>query len=119
LASYALYGVAAAFLQCICFTRPWKQHLVGLLGLAGALLVVHLVPWHSRKVFLAEFDRVEAGMSVEQVHSLLAPVSILPELQASLIERGYRHSAAARFDSDIGMVRFTDGHVTGTQFLPD
>lgn len=119
LMTYALYGATAAFLQVKCVRLPWKRHLVGVLLFVGALLVLHLVPWTSRKVFLAEFDRVETGMSVERVHSILAPVSISPERQTDLTERGYRHSDAPRFDSDIGVVRFTDGRVTATQFLPD
>ena len=80
--------------------------------LLGALLVSHLVPWKSRKVFLAEFDWIETGMSVERVHSILAPVSISPERQTDMTERGYRHSDAGRFNSDVGVVRFTDGRVT-------
>ena len=117
--TYALYGATAAFLQVKSFRLPWKRHLVGVIVLTGALLVLHLVPWTSRKVFLAEFGRVENGMSVERVHSILAPVSISPERQTDLTERGYRHSDAPGFDSDIGVVRFTDGRVTATQFLPD
>lgn len=116
---YALYGAAAGSIQLVAFTAPWRRRLVGLLVWVGALLVLHLVPWNSRKVFLAQFDRVERGMSVERVHSILAPVSIWPERHADLSERGYRHSDAPRFDSDVGVVRFTDGRVTETEFLPD
>jgi hypothetical protein len=116
---YALYGATAGFIQFKAFTLSRRRQLVGLLVWVGALLVLHLVPWNSRKVFLAQFDRVESGMSVEQVHSILAPVSISPERQTELGVRGYRHSDAARFDSDIGVVRFTDGRVTETEFLPD
>jgi hypothetical protein len=117
--TYALYGASGAFIQLRAVSLPWKRRLVGLLVWGGALLVLHLVPWNSRKVFLAEFERVETAMSVERVHSILAPVSISPERQTDLSERGYRHSDAARFDSDIGVVRFTDGRVSGTEFLPD
>jgi hypothetical protein len=117
--SYALYGVTAAFILFKAFALPWKHQLAGGLVWVGALLALHLVPWTSRKIFLAEFERIEAGMSIERVHSILAPVSLSPERQTDLSERGYRHSDAARFDSDVGLVRFADGRVTDTEFLPD
>lgn len=117
--TYVLYGTTATFIQVWSFPLPRKRQLSGLLVLIGALLMLHLVPWSSRKAFLAAFHRVEIGMSVERVHSLLAPVSLSPERQTSLTARGYRHSDAPRFDSDIGLVRFTDGRVTAMEFLPD
>jgi hypothetical protein len=119
LVAYGLYGAAAGFIEFKAFTLPWKCQFARLVVWIGALLVLHLVPWNSRKVFLAQFDRVETAMSVERVHSIMAPVSISAERQTDLTERGYRHSDAARFDSDIGVVRFTDGRVTATEFLPD
>src|SRR5690606_8480706 len=94
LMTYVLYGATAAFLQVNSLKLPWKRQFIKILMLASALLVLHLVPWTSRKVFLAEFDRVENGMSVERVHWILAPVSLSPDHQTALTVRGYRHSNA-------------------------
>src|ERR1041384_7970518 len=87
LAVYALYGAATALVQFKSFAAPGKRRLGGVLALVLGLMILHLVPWNTRKVFLAQFNRIEPGMSVEQVHSLLAPVSIAPERQP---DRGQR-----------------------------
>ena len=46
--------------------------------------MLDLVPWNSRKEFLAAFERVEVRMSVERVHSILAPCPY----QLNLLPRG-------------------------------
>ncbi|HYO98492.1 MAG TPA: hypothetical protein VER33_28510 [Polyangiaceae bacterium] len=117
---YIAYGAVAGFIQLSLLPSDSQRlRLLQVAALAATLVVLHLVPWTSRKVFLAAYNRIEPGMTIEAAHSLVAPHSIEPHLQTGETVRGYKHSRAARFDSDIGLVHFSNGRVTRTEFLPD
>jgi hypothetical protein len=122
LTAYAVYGAGAVFVLFNWIgpaARSRAARLLQVLALLGGLVLLHLVPWNSRKVFLAEFNRIQPGMTIDQAHATLAAHAIEPDRQTDETVRGYKHSRSPRFDSDIGMVYFANGRVTKTEFLPD
>jgi hypothetical protein len=111
--------------------------------LAGLFLVavlgIHLIPWNTRKVFLRDLRDIRTGMTAVEVDRIMgrwlsrsesgeppdrsdaslpaaAPGAALSRMPQS---KAYRHSQASRFRSDLGVVRFTNGHVAAVEFLSD
>lgn len=117
---YLAYAAFAALMQFYLIDSVRRRvRLVQLALLTVGLLVLHYVPWTSRKVFLADFNRIEPGMTIEEAHSLVAPHSRNADLQTGDIVRGYTHSRHPRFDADIGVVYFSNGRVREARFLWD
>jgi hypothetical protein len=115
----------------------------------SALMLLFLVPWNGRKVFLRDLDKVHAGMTANEVETIMGkymkgtgwPVPaedksapVLTDVatgrrnQTYRTDSGelgikdavvYRHSNEGAFNSDWGIVHFEDGRVTGTEFSPD
>lgn len=89
------------------------------------LVTLHLVPWTTRKPFLAALDRVCIGMTYEEVEEIMSDYRQGTGWQTpegELRTPGmlvFRHSDDARFNSDWGMVTFVDGRVTKVAFSPD
>lgn len=92
----------------------------------GALAVLHLVPWNSRKPFLQRLGQIAIGMSPAEVEAIMAgylrrtnweafdgPVRVRDAMV-------FRHSDAPEFNSDWGVVRFdAAARVVAVEFLPD
>ncbi|WP_309888082.1 hypothetical protein [Archangium sp.] len=92
----------------------WALPLL-LLGLA----ILHGGQWSSRKVFLQHLERIEPGMDVAVVESILNAYPSIVSLEGSAEVRAYHHSQETRFDSDVGLVRLEGGRVTAVHFYPD
>lgn len=126
-----LSALAAAVLQL----RPLRQQrrALALLGAAGlGAVVLFATPWTSRKPFLRDLGHIEPGMREEQVREIMAKYIEgtgwrVPEagrsgrhvelhLTDSLV---FRHSTAAEFNSDWGVVRFAGGRVVAVEFMAD
>jgi len=122
------FAVSTLLLLPLCIPQPLGFRF----GIPAALLVllacVHLMPWNSRKAFLRDFRRIESGMSVAQVESAMSQYRKgtgwpRPDGKAgefappdSLV---YRHATSGDYDSDWGVVRFAEGRVVATEFMPD
>lgn len=118
----SVYFVVAAFCSLSLMLVARRQPAVVKAGLVAVLLIsltiLHLVPWNSRKIFLASLEAVEEGMTpgdVEKVLGRYLRVSGSPALGAAV----YRHSTESRFDSDFGIVHYQQGRVSKVEFLPD
>ena len=113
------------------------------------LLVLYVVPWNSRKVFLMDFHKVRAGMTRTEVKHLmkkytegtgwpalpadtrsstLTEVSSGTKLETTVTDAGelgikdavvYRHSNEGCFSSDWGVIHFENGRVSAKEFMPD
>jgi hypothetical protein len=92
---------------------------------AMALLALHLVPWTSRKPFLAQLDRVRVGMTPAEVEAIMGDYRrgtgwrVGNDVLAPEDAMVFRHSDDARFNSDWGVVRFAEGRVVEVRFDPD
>ncbi len=117
---YLGYAAASGGLIWLWEGRQRTKHVLScLVAMAVSLACLYWIPWTSRKVFLTKFRRIEHGMSVGSVDTLLKGHEFTESLSPPARVRSYRHSRSGRFDSDFGIVRFQDGHVVGTEFLPD
>jgi hypothetical protein len=114
----------------------------------AALIILHAVPWNSRKVFLRDFDKVRVGMTVEEVEAVMGKYikgtgwpagpsttrQVLTEVGTGISMKTYesptgelgiqdsvvyRHSNDGAFNSDWGIVRFQEGRVVWKDFMPD
>lgn len=122
------FSVSILLLLPFCIPQPRRFRF----GIPAALLVllacVNLLPWNSRKVFLGDFRRIEPGMTVAQVESVMSQYRKgtgwpLPDGKPgefappdSLV---YRHATSGDYDSDWGVVRFAEGRVVATEFMAD
>lgn len=114
----------AVLAAVVAESRRWTRgSALAVALLVVGLVVLHLVPWSSRKAFLADLDRVGVGMTAGEVRAILADHELLvDEVHTSADGDGvlsYRHSSVARYDADIGVVTFEGGVVVGTGFHPD
>jgi uncharacterized membrane protein (UPF0136 family) len=85
-------------------------------------LAVQFVNWDSRKPFMRALDRIEVGMTVEQVDALMAGYMRSPAQSGTVGDANtisFRHTNEGWGNSDIGLVSFVDGHVASREFLPD
>jgi hypothetical protein len=146
---FLIYGACwtLPFLPAL-FHRPAVLKFAVYGVFVASLVVLYAVPWNSRKVFLHDLDKVRTGMSVEEVESIMGTymkgtgwpagpasssdtltevgtgirvrTSVSPsgelEVDDSIV---YRHSNDAAFNSDWGIVKFKDGKVVETVFMPD
>jgi hypothetical protein len=148
LAGVAVYaGACTLIVLPFLIYRPSVGKLIIYLFFLTFCLVVLLVPWNSRKAFLANFNRIRPGMTVPQVEDVMkgyvhgtcwppspnagprVPHSVgSPSSYAAVPSTDepqpagcliFRHSEEPRFNSDRGVVRFEDGHVVSTEFLSD
>lgn len=118
-------------------------------GVAVAMMAaLHFVPWTTRKPFLRDLDRVQAGMTEAEVRRIMARYlegtgwpampqggpGTLTDLGSGGTHRTtvstngdmalrdslvFRHSTDGRFNSDWGIVKMDGGRVTGVSFSPD
>jgi hypothetical protein len=116
--------------------RPLREKFL-ILGLFLVLVVsIYFVDWNSRKPFLKDFHRIEAGMTEQQVDQIMAgymksygggPPASLREYEPEYDGQGrlltgwitYRHTKEGWGDSDWGEITFADGQVVEKRFLPD
>ena len=114
----------------------------------AALIILHAVPWNSRKVFLRDFDKVRVGMTVEEVEAVMGKYmkgtrwpagpsttrQVLTEVGTGISMKTYetptgelgiqdsvvyRHSNDWAFNSDWGIVQFQEGRVVWKDFTLD
>lgn len=112
------------------------------------LMVLHLMPWTSRKPFMQQLAKVQIGMTQAEVDQIMdgymrgtgwpanpfADVAPLTEVSSgtSLVAENsrdgeltirdtvvFRHSNDGRFNSDWGVVTFRDDKVISVVFMPD
>ncbi|MGD9781754.1 MAG: hypothetical protein AB7V14_06320 [Kiritimatiellia bacterium] len=139
-------GVLAPFL----LRHPARTKYLIYLGLMACLAILYLVPWNTRKPFLRDLEKVQMGMTVDQVEEIMgrykkgtgwpvmpgttSPTGQLADaasgiamatsnsLSGELVIRDsmtYRHSEKGAFNSDWGVVRFSNGMVAAKVFMPD
>jgi hypothetical protein len=131
---YAAFWILVGALLLI--GRPLREKLL-ILGLFLVLVVsIYFVDWNSRKPFLKDFHRIEAGMTEQQVDQIMAgymksygggPPASLREYEPEYDGQGrlltgwitYRHTKEGWGDSDWGEITFADGQVVEKRFLPD
>jgi hypothetical protein len=120
-AMYLAYAALGGALLWLCNGLRWTKRTTnaGLL-FVSLLACLHLMPWSTRKVFLTKFQSIEPGTTLEAVHALLEPY-VFRENRSTRrdMARSYWHSPVGHYDSDVGTVRFRDGRVVETLFLPD
>jgi hypothetical protein len=129
----------------------WKPSLLKMriyMLFLALLIILHAVPWNSRKGFVRDLDRVRIGMTAEEVDAIMGKymkgtgwpagpettAHVLTEVNSGNVtntyttpegELGiqdsvvYRHSNGAEFNSDWGVVTLKDGRVVRTHFSPD
>lgn len=118
-----LYLPYAAFCgACLAFlARGGERALlrVALAAVLGALALLWLLPWSSRKTFLRAFDQVETGMTGAEVDRVLGRYPYLESGEGEHRVRAYRHSEQGRYDSDRGVLRFRGGRVRSKTFSAD
>jgi hypothetical protein len=115
-----IIGVSSILWSQSLGNRANREGLLQIIVLLTCLAILHWVPWNTRKVFLSQFNRIQPGMTIEQVDSILRPCSFyISERPANKISRSYRHSSQPRFDSDVGIVYFSGDFVIKTEFLFD
>lgn len=135
--SAPLYLVYGGLLSAMLAWPPRRltAFRCGLLALfAAGLLLLYLVPWNSRKAFLHDLHQIRPGMTQDEVAAIMAsylddttwpqcPPGLSPQTTtprpAGPTTAIYRHSNSGRFNSDWGVVHFTEGRVTRVEFLPD
>ena len=122
----------------------WKHFGVAMVLVAA----LHFVPWTSRKPFLRDLERVQAGMTESEVRRIMgryAEGTGWPAMpgggSGTMTDLGsggthkttvstngdlalrdslvFRHSTDGRFNSDWGIVKLDGGRVTGVSFSPD
>ena len=145
---YGLFwtGVLAPFL----FRHPTRIKYGIYVGLIICLVILYLVPWNTRKPFLRDLEKVQIGMTVDQVEVIMgrymtgtgwpvmpgaaSPTGQLIDASSGLTMATsnspsgemvirdsitYRHSNDGAFNSDWGVVRFSNGFVVAKEFMPD
>lgn len=118
--AYGAYGALwGLFLAAWAMRQRSGRPLISLAVLAAGLVVLHLVPWTSRKVFLADLAQVHPGMTEEQVERAMARHRRLSPPAQAAGTRAYGHSLEPAFDSDVGLIHFDGGRVVKVEFLPD
>ena len=131
---YAGFWVLVGILLLI--GRPLREKFL-ILGLFLVLVVsIRFVDWNSRKPFLKDFYRIEAGMTEREVDQVMAgymksygggPPPSMRKTEPEYDEQGrlvtgwitYRHTTEGWGNSDWGEITFEDGQVVTKRFLPD
>lgn len=115
--------VAAAALVRPVAVRRQVGPLATLVVLLAGMATLHLVDWTTRKPFLRDLARVRVGMTEAEVRPILSryrrfanPPDTLAAQRETMI---VRHSTAGAFDSDVGIVRFSQGRVASVEFSAD
>ena len=139
-------GVLAPFL----LRHPTRINYGIFLGLIVCLAILYFVPWNTRKPFMRDLEKVQIGMTGDQVEEIMgrymkgtgwpvmpgasSPTGQLVDAASGitmattnspsgeLVIRDsitYRHSNKGAFNSDWGVVRFSNGIVTAKVFMPD
>jgi len=90
------------------------------------LVVLHCLPWSSRKVFLSSFNSISPGMTHHEVKRIMDGYTLgtgwnFPEGELRLADAiVFRHSRQPQYNSDWGVVRFDgNGYVASVEFLAD
>jgi hypothetical protein len=116
----AVVGVASVLSFHASGNHSNRERLLYIIILLACLAIFHWVLWNTRKVFLSQFNRIQPGMTIEQVDSIFRPCSLdISEQPINKTLRSYRHSRLPRFDSDVGIVHFSVEIVTKKEFLFD
>ena len=121
--------------------------VTALLFLCAVMAVLYFGDWTSRKPFLRDLDRVKVGMNQSEVMSIMGRYMqgtgwpALGDSPGKLVDSGngntfesdispsgeltikdsivFRHSNEGSFNSDWGIVSFSDGKVVRVEFSPD
>lgn len=148
---YTVYGIfLTGVLAPFLFRHPTRIKYGIYFGLIVCLVILYFVPWNTRKPFLRDLDKVQIGMTVDQVENIMGryitgtgwpvmPGASSPTGQLIDVASGitlatsnspsgeilirdsitYRHSNDGAFNSDWGVVRFSNGFVVAKEFMPD
>ena len=122
---YTLFWLAVGAL--LLRQAPGRLRLALLLSFAGAMLIISLTNWDSRKPFLRDFYQVQVGMTAVQADQVMQGYMKFISPLTEVNERGevltgpvnYRHTEEGWGDSDIGLLMFKNGRVVDTDFYPD
>lgn len=135
--TYSLAAMlAAAGLVPTSGSRHRAARWGGLALVLVMLAILHAVPWSSRKVFLRDLSRVKPGMTEAEVRRVMEgyiegtgwPLPHGGEGGDGASSPGelrlldglvFRHSELPRFNSDWGVVTFSNGVARSVEFLPD
>jgi hypothetical protein len=106
---------------------PGRQKLLMAGLLVTAVVAVHFVDWDSRKPFLRDFYRVQAGMTAGEVDEIMAgylkqPSPFIVQSAIGAVQTGtitYHYIVEGRNNSDVGLVTFAGGQVVSTTYYPD
>jgi hypothetical protein len=118
--SFAALGVIACLPLLAGRSRAVQLALPLLVVLL--VLMVQLINWDSRKPFLRALDRIEPGLTVEQVDTLMSGYLRSPARPGTSGDSSviaYRHTDEGWGNSDIALITIINGHVTSREFLPD
>ncbi|MFN8538786.1 MAG: hypothetical protein U0232_15085 [Thermomicrobiales bacterium] len=130
LAAVSLYPVAVAcfvalgIVASLPLLHGRRRAIQAAIPLLIVLLALAVQPinWDSRKPFLRALNRVEIGMTVEQVDDLMTGYMRTPAQSGTLGNTStiaFRHTDAGWGNSDIGLVAFANGRVTSREYPPD
>lgn len=97
-------------------SRPGPLKGVTVLAVLVALATLYLVPWSPRKPFLRSFSRIQAGMSAQEVATIMG--GYMRESQGQDLW-SFRHSNSGHYDSDVALVYFREDRVLKKEFLAD
>lgn len=133
-------GVVAVFGLAVLVPGSPKhrpERIVTFTTVAAVLATLHFVEWNTRKPFLRDLRKVQAGMTEAEVRHIMAryvegtgwPASPFSRVSTpgdapggQLVIPGslvFRHSDDARFNSDWGVVSFAAGKVAKVEFNAD
>jgi hypothetical protein len=119
----SLAVVAAAALVRPVAVRRQSGPLVALAVFLAGMATLHLVDWTTRKPFLRDLARVRVGMTAAEIRPILSRYGQFARTPDTLVAQHetlfVRHSTAGAFDSDIGIVRFSNGRVASVEFSAD
>lgn len=112
--------------------RSWWQQLLVALVTITILIGMTQTDWNSRKPFLRDLNRVELGMDIQEVTTImedyisdtsppLGPISgsFSPSEFSMIDTLIYRHTNQGWGNSDWGVITFTEGKVNQVKFYPD
>jgi hypothetical protein len=114
----------AAFFAIPALVLLWRAPLRVKLALVSTFLLLILavrnVEWNSRKPFLRALERVQVGMTVEQMDAVMRGFVRGPQQSVSEFGTvGFRHTDEGWGNADIGLVTLADGIVVKVEYLPD
>jgi len=117
---YAAYAVFWGALV-LSWRLPRRMTLSILVSAFLGLIILHVTPWTPGKVFLRHFDRVEVGMTIEEVEAVMQGYELREALYPSgeMVRAFFHDRNDGRYDSECWAVTFTNGRVSERRFTAD